>query len=235
MAQGTSYWASFRNFRGHLLRFDTRIYLKPTAESADSDVCIGCTIGKNPGSARPIRARGSSGRKRSSVAPVCGTEDKKAIYTNTAARQRQRYPLALGTDRFLPTVRATVLKAYVNADVAIPERGYLSVLNLFYLCEARLAVAKKHLDELPKTAVCRQEDSAYPWIWYTWGGPDRQLDCMKHRFSRMRAAHHFYFSTRDEQILARRPQHTDHARHTQGMPTAPVVQHLAKLLKKQSR
>ena len=48
------YVAKFQNTNGHLLRFDTRIYLESFIEN-EVGVCVGAIVGKNPGSAVPVQ------------------------------------------------------------------------------------------------------------------------------------------------------------------------------------
>jgi hypothetical protein len=50
-----AFFAEFRMHEGHQSRFDTRIYLREFDEPGPSDICVAAIIGKNPGSANPMR------------------------------------------------------------------------------------------------------------------------------------------------------------------------------------
>lgn len=194
------YWARFRQLEGVMFRLDTRIYLQPIEKPGQGDSPIGCVVGKNPGSAR-------------------GGLD-----------HRRLTPMVLEGDRFLPNVLAVTLKAYSAAEVDIPVGGYIQVLNLFYLCDRRLANARRTLAAFNRPPVCRTEGQSFPWSWYVWGGPDRALNPLKKRFINQSGKRAFYYDGALSQLIDRVPDVTDKARHTQGLAHGPVVKHLAKLI-----
>jgi len=159
------YWAKFKTVDSAVFRFDTRIYLHSIDKPADNDATVGCVIGKNPGS-----ALGEIGRRRLA-------------------------PIALSGDKFLPTVRAIVSKAYLAAELPLPERGYIQVLNLFYLCNRHLVEAKRSYAAVQRPPRCPAEKLSFPWAWYVWGGTDRTLDPLKKRFRRRKDGSAFFMTT----------------------------------------
>ncbi len=191
------YWAVFRRRGDALLRLDTRIYLRPVRVPADADRCLGCIVGKNPGSARP------------------------------AARSRNHVAMELDGDRFLPNVRAIVTKAYHRFGRPLPDTAYVRVLNLFYLCDRELSRALRRYAMINGELFCPGEDAAYPWVWYAWGGDDPRLNRFKERLAQLQARHHFYFDGKSRRVMSGPPQTSSHARHTQGLSHQPLVSHLA--------
>jgi hypothetical protein len=111
------YWAQFQQHGDHLFRMDTRIYLVDVAECRPGDSAIGAVVAKNPGSARP------------------GDTTSPRLH-----------PIRLSNDRLIPTVRSFVRRAYDEAGVAIPSRGYIQVLNLYYLCEKNSTTAIRKIE-----------------------------------------------------------------------------------------
>ncbi len=181
-----------------MLRFDTRVYLQPCDRPRGRDRAIGCIVGKNPGSATP----------------ACITGDLQ--------------PIILQGDRFLPTVRAIVRKAYEAAAQAPPAGAYVQILNLFYLCNRNLAQAKRGFAELEMPPLCTTERKRFPWQWFAWGGPDPMLDPLKDRYLGRRAKEAFFLSGASKRVHIGKPGPGDHARHTQGMRHEPVVRYLSK-------
>lgn len=195
----SAYWARFERDDEVTFRFDTRIYLTPRGAPRGDDRPLGCIIGKNPGSAIPLM------------------------------RQTGLQAIALQGDRFLPTVRAILIKAFRRCGRPLPENAYVQVLNLFYLCNRDLRAAKAALDAVDPLR-CASERRRFPWQWYAWGGPDRQLDPLKRRFLHARRCDAFFVDRSSVKVLDRRPRSAEHARHTQGMGHDAVVAHLAALL-----
>jgi len=123
-----------------------------------------------------------------------------------------------------------VRKGFDEAGLAWPDRGYVRVLNLFYLCDRNLRTARQTVAAIGNPPVCPSERGRSPWTWFAWGGPDPQLDTLKERFARRRWARPFFVSTRSGRLEQRLPATRDFARHTQGMPHAGVVAFLAEHL-----
>ncbi|MEM9759670.1 MAG: hypothetical protein AAF933_10580 [Pseudomonadota bacterium] len=196
-----------------LWRLDTRIYVHGVDRPRRGDRPLGCIIGKNPGSALPASAS-----------------------VDTAIRPPAvLQSIELGRDRFLPTVRAIVRKSYHRAGLEWPERQFVQVLNLFYLCNRNLREAKVQVAGIDDPVACPGERRRMPWTWFAWGGPDRQLDPLKQRFSRRRWQSPFFYDTASGIARQRLPGKNDHARHTQGMAHGEIVDLLAGLLKEQTR
>jgi hypothetical protein len=195
------YWARFQNHGGHLFRIDTRVYLTDVAECREDDCPVGAVVAKNPGSARPSDA------------------------TSIAL-----HPISLKNDRLIPTVRSFVRRAYEEAEIEIPSRGYIQVLNLFYLCEKEYSEAIRKLRSIASPPLDPAEEGRFPWIMYLWGKYDRSKASHMTRFSRIESDHHFYFDQNLERIVQGVPGPTAFARHTQGMELEPVITYLAALI-----
>jgi hypothetical protein len=160
---------------------------------------MGCIIGKNPGSALPDALTGTL------------------------------QPVPLRGDRFLPTVRAVVAKAFATGGSLWPENGYVQVLNLFYLCDRDLPRALHKLRDQREAPVCDSERRRFSWYWFAWGGPDPRLDELKIRFLRPSRRRSFFYCGESRKIVEQAPDVGDRARHTQGMPHAAVVDHLRRI------
>ncbi len=196
-----------------LWRFDTRIYGAPIERPRRGDRPLGCIVGKNPGSARPFPERTGN--------PPGNTPALEAI--------------ELGSDRFLPTVRAIVRKSHGEADLEWPARHFVQVFNLFYLCNRNLREAKAHFSAIDHSPRCPAERRRMPWTWFAWGGPDAQLDPLKLRFTHRRWRDPFFYDTASDAVQRNAPGTDDHARHTQGMPHRDLVAVLARLLTEQAQ
>ena len=165
------------------------------------DVCIGAIVGKNPGSAKP--------------SSFC--QDLQAI--------------RLDGDKLLPTVRNIVAKAHEQAQLSLPERGYIQVLNLFYLCNPDLGAAIASIEENPDARICESETRQFPWVWYVWGGKSRKLSNLKGRFSGLKTGNHFYFDSQLKQIVKKPASCYAFAKHTQGLRHDDVVPYIVQLIK----
>lgn len=196
----SAYWARFEQDGGAFWRFDTRIYDRPRERLRRGDRPIGCIVGKNPGSALPGNPTG------------------------------ELQALALDGDRFLPTVRAIVRKAFAASGSTWPDGGFVQVLNLFYLCNRDLSRAIRSLQRQPSAPICPTERRRFSWTWYAWGGPDRRLDDMKARYLARSPRGPIYFCGESGYVNDRTPGVAERARHTQGMPHGPMVAALSRRL-----
>lgn len=194
------FWAKFQSSGGELFRLDTRIYLKNIDAPKQSDSCIGAIVGKNPGSAKPSSSTG------------------------------ELQPIQLDDDKLLPTVRNIVTKAYVTAKIAVPDRGYVQVLNLFYLCNPILSQAVAAISQTTTPPICKSESGHFPWVWYVWGDDHIGLRPHKERFSTIDADQRFFFDNRVKEVKGSSPQNNEFARHTQGLKHIYVVPYIAQLI-----
>jgi hypothetical protein len=192
------YIAKFQNVTGHLLRFDTRIYLDSFAED-EIGVCVGAIVGKNPGSACPLQ-------------------------TDCLSR------LELNGDKMLPTVGGLFLRGFRLAGKAVPANAYVRVWNLFYVCNKDLRGALRVASEMKPLPTCPSEGEDVPTVWFGWGGDDAGLNPFKFRFLKRRYKNAFFYDHRAKAVTHGSPAATDLAKHTQGMPGLPVVEHLARVL-----
>jgi hypothetical protein len=194
------FWAKFLSIDGETFRIDTRIYLKEINSPKKDDPCIGAIVGKNPGSAKPSASSG------------------------------ELQPIELDGDKLLPTVRNIITKAYLATQVPLPERGYVQVLNLFYLCNKSLSEAIASIGKVAEPPYCKSEFGAFPWVWYVWGNESADLNPYKERFSQINAIHHFYFDNRAKEIKDRLPNCHEFAKHTQGLKHECVIPHIAQII-----
>jgi len=194
------YWASFRETGTATYRLDTRVYLQAIERPSGGDSCLGAIVGKNPGSARPS-TRGPG---------LAG--------------------LLLGYDQFLRAVRDIPTRAYQVAEVDLPARAYIQVLNLFYLCDPNLRQAVRSLLADPDPIICESECRDFTWVWYAWGGDSTHLNRLKQRFATIRSRDHFYYDLGSSKVIADRPSNSVTAKHTQGLPRQPVIDHLAGII-----
>ncbi|WP_434151297.1 hypothetical protein ACR2R6_07000 [Methylocaldum gracile subsp. desertum] len=190
--------AQFKKLDGHLLRFDTRIYLDSFNPDAESE-CVGAIIGKNPGSAVPVELD-------------------------------RLMPLALNGDKMLPTVGNRFVEGYALARKAIPSNAYVRVWNLFYVCSKDLGEAIEIASTLNPLPVCPSERESVPVAWFGWGGNDEPLNKFKERFLRRKFRNVFYYDHHSGHVVDQIPSASAFAKHTQGMPAAPVAAHLAQIL-----
>lgn len=196
-----TYWAKFKSIRQDLFRFDTRVYLAPVGAPQEDDYCVGAIVGKNPGSAQP--------------------------HITTTRIQ----PVELNGDRCLPTVRHIIVKAYTSAGVQLPKRGFIQVLNLFYLCNPKLRQALSTIKAHGDVNCCPAESRTFPWVWYIWGGSSKALNTYKLRFAHIDTSHHFYYDKLNKCIVDKAALPHDFAKHTQGLKHTFVVPYIAGLLK----
>jgi hypothetical protein len=195
------YWAQFVKHGEDLFRLDTRIYLAEVAECRPGDQLVGAVVAKNPGSARP-RDVNSTGL----------------------------HPITLKNDKLIPTVRSFVRKAYQAAGVEFPVRGYVQVLNLFYLCDKDYKAAIRKIARIADAPIDPSEQEEFPWIMYLWGDSHRSKAPHIIRFRDIASDHHFYLDQNLQMIVEGVPGNDSFARHTQGMDLDLVIAHLATLI-----
>lgn len=198
----THFWAKFKKRDLNNFRYDTRIYLNKISHPESTDNCIGAIVGKNPGSANPIDKNNSSIQE-----------------------------IRLDGDKLLPTVKNIIRKSYIRAGVEIPNRGYIQVLNLFYLCNPILKEAIFEREELSDLNFCLSENKNFPWVWYLWGGDNYSLNNFKKRFKIIKADTHFFFNQKTKEIKKGVPSTKDFARHTQGLKHSLIVPFISELIK----
>jgi hypothetical protein len=197
-----NYWAEFKIVDNNMFRFDTRIYLEAIAEVKNGDQCIGGVVGKNPGSAEP----------------------KSGIIGNGIQ------PIDLKRDKLLPTVKNIITKSYDKAHEPWPKRGYIQVLNLFYLCNPNLQEALSELKQNNNAETCATENQTFPWIWYVWGGTHMDLNPYKRRFETLNTTNHFYYDNNLKEIASKPASEMVSARHTQGLRHEYVMQYISDLI-----
>jgi len=138
-------------------------------------------------------------------------------------------PLNLDGDKMLPSVRNRFVAAYQNAGKSIPTNAFVQVWNLFYLCNPDLGAACSEISSLVNPPPCPSESKKPTIIWFAWGGNDGYLNSFKQRFLSDQKSG-FYYNHQSGMIISRAPSVTDFAKHPQGMPAMPIVNHLAGLL-----
>ncbi len=196
------FWAEFAASGKDIFRFDTRIYIDPVSNIKEKDCCIGAVIGKNPGSAK------------------------------AAAVGNGIQPIELNGDKLLPSVRNIVLKSYNKADIQPPERAYIQILNLFYLCNPNLNQAVSALKKNQNAANCPTENLSFPWVWYVWGCASKSLNPFKSRFLKLKSDNHFYYDKIRSMVVTGPASVSAFAKHTQGLKHEYVVPYLAGIVKK---
>ncbi len=139
-------------------------------------------------------------------------------------------PLALDGDKMLPSVRNRFRAAYQVAGKSIPNNAYVSVWNLFYLCNPVLDQACAVVNAMGNSPSCESEEGVPPVIWFAWGGNDARLNAFKQRYLTCQR-NSFYYDHRAAKVIAQAPSAEDFAKHPQGMLARPVVEHLAGFLR----
>lgn len=136
----------------------------------------------------------------------------------------------LDGDKLLPTVRNIFIKAYKLANIELPERSYIQVLNLFYLCEPDLNLAIGEAKEKAIKGICQTENKNFPFVWFVWGGNDSFLNSYKKRFFSIKTNQPFYYNNSERQITQNIPTEISTAKHTQGLTHNYVVPHISNVL-----
>jgi len=139
-------------------------------------------------------------------------------------------PLHLTGDKLLPSVRNRFIDAYKAAKKAPPRNAYVRVWNLFYMCNVSPTAAVQQMQRFPSPPTCPTEAMLPTVVWFAWGGNVPRLNGFKTRFLALRCENQFFYDHRMGVVVPRAPLVSDLAKHTQGMPTRPVVDHLKRLL-----
>jgi hypothetical protein len=199
------FWAQFESAGENLFRFDTRVYLTDVSNCYESDPIIGAIVAKNPGSALPC--------------------DPKS---------RKLQAVSLNGGRLLATVHKVVKCSFREAGLEWPERGYIQVFNLFYLCDKDAKRAVRRALQL-KLSNCQRETHSVPWLWYALGNVGNKYpQLFPDRFREMPAANRFYFDHKRKEMMEGHPTPTAFPKHTQGLAQPPMIAHIAKLLTSKS-
>jgi len=195
------FWAEFEKIGDDIFRFDTRVYLNSISEIRETDHCVGAVVGKNPGAAKP------------------------------SAIGKGIQPISLDGDKLLPTVRNIFVKSYREAGIDLPERGYIQILNLFYLCDENLGQAIAKLRKNHHAKNCLSENKYFPLIWYVWGDSSDDLNPFKERFKQLQSRHHFYYDKIHDHVVSEPASISCFAKHTQGLRHDSMVPYIAELIK----
>ena len=195
------YWAQFVKHGRSTFRLDTRAYLQAVRQVRPEDVVLGAVVAKNPGSAK-------------------ASDDEST----------EIQPIDLANDRLIPNVRSFVQKAYDKAGLPAPRRGYIQVLNLFYLCDKEFTRAIRALANVSAPLFDPAEFRAFPWVWYAWGEFEERKARFIERFSGLESASHSYFDQHQQKVVRGVPGRGSFARHPQGLKSAPIIEHLASLI-----
>ena len=139
-------------------------------------------------------------------------------------------PLELNGDKMLPTVRNCFIDGYNLAKKQIPMNSFVRVWNLFYICDPDLDLACHKASSFKNLPVCSTETKGTPIIWYGWGGHDQRLNLFKERFIAKEWEHQFFYNHNKSRINTQPPTIRSFAKHTQGMPSKPVNEHLANVV-----
>jgi|HubBroStandDraft_5_1064220.scaffolds.fasta_scaffold205325_2 hypothetical protein len=209
-------YARFEPVCGQRFRFDTRVYLDDRSHRLEEKgECVAAIVAKNPGSAKPADA----------VKP--GTWG----------------PIDLNRDGMLPTVRKRLIHAFREASKPVPTNAFVQVWNLFYLCNPELDEACLAVKAFPIPPACPSEATSKPkLVWFAWGGGnDRSTSCLnpfKDRFLLQGHRNSFYYGhansfgydRKSASVLSGAPTAMDFAKHPQGLPALPIVEHLSVVL-----
>lgn len=128
----------------------------------------------------------------------------------------------LNNDKLLPTVRNIIKKS--NPQVG--GRKYVQVLNLFYLCNPNLLEAIRDFENSQNPEICDSENQEFPWIWYMWGGYNKNLTDKKKRFKTIQTLKQFYLNNKTKIVIEKFPEDRICAKHTQGMQHEMVIPYL---------
>lgn len=143
--------------------------------------------------------------------------------------------ISLDGDKLLPFVRRRFQNAYDRAGMDIPNGAYVRVWNLFYLCDKNLKAALTAYAGVKKPLQCATESTWPPIVWFAWCPPRDDFAAMQMRFRRRRIQHPFYFDMDLGDVVAGVPGSECRVKHTQGLPGAPVEEHLASILRAEGK
>ncbi len=138
-------------------------------------------------------------------------------------------PLKLDGDKMLPSVRNRFIAAYQNTSTPIPNNVFVQVWNLFYLCNPDLGMACSEMSSIANPPFCPTENKNPMIVWFAWGNSNGYLNPFKKRFLSGKK-NGFYYNHQSGLVVSRPPTITDFAKHPQGMPKMPIVNHLTGLL-----
>ena len=139
-------------------------------------------------------------------------------------------PLELRGDKMLPTVGNRFRAAYELANKSVPLNAFVRVWNLFYVCDKDLHRAAEQASRLGSPPICSSEQDAVPLVWFGWGGDDATLNPFKQRFIKQGYPLAFFYDHREGKVVDHAPAQADFAKHTQGMPEAPITNYLSRLV-----
>lgn len=136
-------------------------------------------------------------------------------------------PLELRGDKMLPTVGNRFTEAFSLADKHVPPNAFVRIWNLFYVCGNDLNQAAKIASQFTHPPICDSEQSPVPFVWFGWGGSNATLNPFKQRFIDRSYSPAFFYDHTCRNIVSRAPEQSEFAKHTQGMPAAPIRNYLA--------
>jgi hypothetical protein len=139
-------------------------------------------------------------------------------------------PLELRGDKMLPTVGNRFMEAYAIAKKPLPQNSYVRVWNLFYICDKDLKQAAGIASQLAHQPICESEANTVPFVWFGWGGNNATLNPFKQRFVERGYRSAFFYDHTCGKVIGRAPEQNDFAKHTQGMPAAPIREYLASVV-----
>lgn len=139
-------------------------------------------------------------------------------------------PLELRRDKMLPTVGNRFAEAYAVARKQPPINAFVRVWNLFYVCNKDLQQAANIASRMAHQPICESEKDTVPFVWFGWGGSDATLNPFKRRFIVRSYPRALYFDNICREVIGHAPTEGSSARHTQGMPAAPVREYLARIV-----
>jgi hypothetical protein len=140
------------------------------------------------------------------------------------------FPLVLNGDKMLPTIGNRFVEGFRLGEKPIPENAYVRVWNLFYVCNKNLEAALHVALGLDQPLICPSEAEDVPVAWFGWGGNDSRLNLFKSRFLHRKYKNAFFYNHHSGGVTTGAPSAADFAKHTQGMPALPVIEHLARVL-----
>jgi len=157
------------------------------------------------------------------VGAMVGKNPGSAMPTRTG----ELAPLELRGDKMLPTVGNRFTEAYALANKQVPPNAFVRIWNLFYVCGKDMDRAAKVASQMAHPPICESEKGTVPFVWFGWGGNNAMLNPFKQRFVERRYSPAFFYDHTCGKVITRTPEQSEFAKHTQGMPAAPIRKHLA--------